>query len=732
MEVLLVGSDNELMRTMINKLNKEGHRCYVLTGNKNQVGSYKNAYEKYRFPYESDCLKEIFDSVRPDVTIFLGIYDNNFDWSDPRKESVRYQTALQNVLTSFSMLKGGRFIYLSSEEVYSQSYPNDIDEREETSAYSFRSVAIAQGEDVCRNYKQTMGIDTVILRMDHLYVIPDKDIDNNQFAIESNPCARMCIEGIKTGCIQANENKVLSLLYVDDAVEAIYKIVAASSHKQEIYHISSGEEINEMDLAKMIQKEMGKDVSITDNTVGSVMRVILENRAFASEFGLTIFHHVNEIIVKMVKYIQRYSNSFVNLEDIRGNRRRNWKQTLRVIIDALIPFIENMICFIPFFMLNNRAVGSRYFTKLDFYLLYVLLFAIVYGQQQATFSAVLAVIGYCFRQMYTRTGLEVLLDYNTYVWIAQLFILGLAVGYMKDRLRTIRNENKHEVQYMVTQLDDIQDINTSNVRIKNMLEVQLVNQNDSFGKIYEITSSLDQYEPSEVLFYAAEILAKLVDSKDVAIYTVANRSYARLFSATSPKARELGNSIEYTKMEDMYNLLKEKRVYINRSMDPQYPLMADAIFAEDEMQLILMVWGIPWERMTLSQANMLIIIGYLIQNAVLRANRYLDALEKQRYLEGTKVLDIEAFESLARAYLTAKNKGLTECTILEVDTEGKDLESSGNELAKLMRQSDYIGKMANGRLYALLSNTNTEDADYVIRRFENVGYKSFIQEDVGI
>ncbi len=732
MEILLVGSDNELMRTMINKLNKEGHRCYVLTGSKTQVGSYKNAYEKYRFPYESDCLKEIFDSVRPNVTIFLGVYDSNFDWSDPRKESVRYQTALQNVLTSFSMLKGGRFIYLSSEEVYSQSYPNDIDEREEPSAYSFRSVAIVQGEEVCRNYKQTMGVDTVILRMDHLYMMPDRSGGANQYAVESNPCAKMCVEAVRTGYIQANANKVFSMLYVDDAVEAIYKVVAAPELKQGLYHISSGEEINEMDLAKMIQKEMGKEASITDNTVGGTVRVILENRAFASEFGLTIFHHVNEVAVKMVRYIRKYSSSFVDVEDIRGKRNRSWRQTFRVIFTALVPFIENMVCFIPFFMLNNRAVGSRYFANLDFYLLYVLLFAIVYGQQQATFSAVLAVGGYCFRQMYTRTGLEVLLDYNTYVWIAQLFILGLAVGYMKDRLRNIRNENKHEVQYMVTQLDDIQDINTSNVRIKNMLEVQLVNQNDSFGKIYEITSSLDQYEPSEVLFYAAEVLARLVDSKDVAIYTVANRSFARLFSATSPKARELGNSIEYTKMEDMYSLLKEKRVFINRSMDPQYPLMADAIFAEDEMQLILMVWGIPWERMTLSQANMLIIIGYLIQNAVLRANRYLDALEQQRYLEGTKVLDTDAFESLVRAYLTARNKGLTECAILEIETDGKDLEKSGDELAKLMRQSDYIGKMANGRLYALLSNTNEADADFVIRRFENVGYRSFIQEDVGI
>ena len=50
-------------------------------------------------------------------------------------------------------------------------------------------------------------------------------------------------------------------------------------------------------------------------------------------------------------------------------------------------------------MLNNRAVGSEYFSKLDFYLLYVLLFAIVHGQQQALLSAGLAVGGYCFRQI---------------------------------------------------------------------------------------------------------------------------------------------------------------------------------------------------------------------------------------------------------------------------------------------------------------------------------------------
>ena len=76
----------------------------------------------------------------------------------------------------------------------------------------------------------------------------------------------------------------------------------------------------------------------------------------------------------------------------------------------LAPYLENLICFIPFFMIHNRAVGSQYFAKLDAYLLYVLLFAIVYGQQQAIFSALLATAGYCFRQMYNQSGLEVLMD----------------------------------------------------------------------------------------------------------------------------------------------------------------------------------------------------------------------------------------------------------------------------------------------------------------------------------
>lgn len=71
-----------------------------------------------------------------------------------------------------------------------------------------------------------------------------------------------------------------------------------------------------------------------------------------------------------------------------------------------------------------------------YYMYFYLLLS--YGQQQASFSAILSIGGYFFRQMYHRTGFEVALDYNTYVWIAQLMILGLSVGYLRDQLSSMK------------------------------------------------------------------------------------------------------------------------------------------------------------------------------------------------------------------------------------------------------------------------------------------------------
>lgn len=662
MEILLVGGAGSFMEALVGKIKKEGHRIYVLTGSKDQTVQYPHVFEKYYFPYDSECIKEICESVNPDAVIFMGAYDTNFTFGPNKQNAVAYSAGLLNVLSAVAAIGRARFIYLSGEQVYQVSKSTDIRELEPVTAEDDWPLAIAQGEELCLNYHYNKGLDVVVMRMDHVYEIPKQLSDIHEI------CGAMCLEAFRTGEIRAGEGVRFSMMFVDDAVEFIYQVLHKREHQWPLYNVSSGEIISGMALAEKIQRLFPQgQIRVIQETDDTDSSIVLNSRPFAEEFGIRIFHPIDTIIPRIVRYMRQHKTDF----SLKQTRRETFMARIMSgfgqMVRVFLPFIENLICFIPFFMLNNRAVGSAYFEKLDFYLLYVLLFAVVYGQQQATFSAILAVAGYFFRQMYDRSGFEVLMDYNTYVWVAQLFIVGLVVGYMRDHIHTLEQDSRHEIDFLSDQLVDIQDINQSNVRMKNVLETQIVNQNDSFGKIYEITSSLERYAPEEVLFYAAEVVSKLVDSEDVAIYTVANRSYARLFSATSKKARCLGNSIEYVKYEKMNECLKNRKVFINREMDEQYPLMANAIYSEDEMQLILMVWGIPWERMTLGQANMLVIIGYLIQNAVVRANRYLAALEQQRYLEGTNILEAEAFTSLASAYLVACRKGLTECAFIRID-----------------------------------------------------------------
>lgn len=725
MEIVLTGAYNYVMEALIAKLSKEGNRIYTLTGSKYTEEKYPKVFEQYNFPYDNSNMHAIFESINPDAVIFLGAFDDSFHWAMEERETARYSSGLINILIACSALpKKPRFLYLSSNEVFTRNSDTDIGEHDEFSAEGFKAMAVRQGELTCGNYQKTQAFDATVLRIDHLYGIPKGASDMME------PIGHMCREALETGKITANPKHTISLLHIQDAVEYINQVLVAEKQTYRVYNLSAVHPITEVEIANNIAAGMGHGVTVEERDVGEPFRVVLSNKRFAEEFSGKVFQEPEKNLQRIAVHIRRNAKSYFYTETGEESLADIIKRRIKRVVKAVIPYFETMILFIPFFMLNNRATGSQYFANLDFYLLYVLLLAVIHGQQQALFAALLATAGYLFRQQYNRSSFDVILDYNTYVWIAQLFVVGLVVGYMKDRLLNVRDEDLHEMNYLTDQINDITEINSTNVQIKNIMEDQIVNQNDSFGKVYEITSSLDKYAPEEVLFYAAEVLRQLVRSDDVAIYQVANRSYARLFAATSQKARSLGNSIEYTKLTEMHEELLADRVYINREMREGLPLMADAIMSEDEMQLIIMIWGIPWDRMNLAQANMLRIAGFLIQNAVLRANRYMDALVNERYIPGTNVLDAEAFSALIKAFFNAKHRDLTECCAIEIKGVNEaNFESAWPVVGKTLRATDYMGRREDGGLYLLLCNTNEQNATFVINRLAELGYQSELKGD---
>lgn len=723
MNILLIGGSGSLINNMITKLNKEGHRVYLLTGNKYQSGHYQKVFEKYNFPYNSNCLNEIFESINPDVTVFMGAFDTNFSWKNEESEAVRYSSSVMNILMAYVMTNQGRFIYLSSEEVFQGDYPEKITENTPKNPQGYKSMVLSQVEEMCESYQKNCERDIMILRLDHLFFIPQNPEDATDI------CSRMCLSAMSKYTISADENNTFSMIYVSDAIDYLYRVITCKKHRNNLYHISTERAVSERQLAEYIRKYAWFDIEIAATGKKSRTR-ILSGKLFETEFGTRYLCDNEEMVRSVVEHMKKNRNFFMLYEKNKESTLRRVMEKGRSIFKSLFPFVENLVTFLIFFVINNRITGSSYFADLNLYLIYVLLFAMVYGQQQATFSAILAVLGYLFRQTYDRTGFEVMLDSNTYIWIAQLFILGLPVGYLRDFITKLQREQETEKEFLSVQLQDIKDINDSNVRVKDALETEIINQNDSIGKIYRITKTLDRYSQEEVLFYAAEMIGELVKSKDVAVYTVSGDTFARLFSATSEKARSMGNSIRYKEMGEMYQDFVDRKVYINRKLDDAYPLMANGIAdASGQLQMIVMIWSIPWENMTLGQANQLTVICSLIQNAVIRANRYLEALEKERYVNGSKLLETEAFGALVEAYLKAEKKGLTNATLLRIlSADTQDGEQVGQKVSALLRDQDYVGCLSDGSLAILLSNTREEDAMVVIERLNKIHIVSEIVE----
>lgn len=720
MNILLIGGSGNFANSLINKLNKENARIYLLTGHRYDSSKYQRVFERYNIGYESNAMHELFESVSFDVVVFMGAYDTNFSWRNEESDSVRYMSAFSNILMAYAAKQKGRFIYISGHDVYSTSKDGYIKEDEPQNAVSFKGLVLAQAEEMCERYRQTQELDIVTVRLDHLYSIPTdmKDTDNI--------VAKFCIEALTDGNITCRKEHGISLLYVADAVEYLYKLINADFHRHAVYNISSEQVVTEGELAKSITRNLDVDVQII-STGDMKDETVLSGERFRKEFSGNHYCDNNRLIEKAALRIKSEQGIFLYGEEAKLTWYERLTKNLKLFVGIALPFIENILVFIPFFLLNNHVEGSEYFANLDPYLIYVLLFAIVFGQQQATFSAVLSVFGFCFRQMYDRSGFEVLIDTNTYVWIAQLFILGLAVGYMHDQLNKLKRESESENEFLSHQLRDISDINSSNVRIKDALEVQVVNQNDSVGRIYKITSALNQYSAAEVLFYATEIIADLMNSESVAVYTVSNGPYARLFSYTSQKAKGFGNSFRYSDTGELYETIAAKKVYINKTLKEGFPMMAYAIFDDaGNMQNIFIVWDISWESMSLGEANQLVIICSLIRESIMRANRYLAALEKERYESETNVLSSDAFEQLLHAYLDAEKKNITEIVVLHILREGESIAEMSEKAGRMFRTSDYLGTMQDGELYALLSNTTPDEAKLVVDRLEVNGIESEI------
>lgn len=731
--ILIVGGKGTLRDELQHKLSREGNHVSLLTNGK----KFPKLPSEYHYAYDSDSVREALDSSNPDTILFLGAYDPSFSWSlrTEQKDYKAYVSGLTNILQWAEACGVHQFVYLSSECVFGDHYLTPINENMPVSPRSTKGIAVSLGESIVNNYASHQRMDVVILRLAHLYMTPE----NAQEC--SDVYTKMCLQAATEGRMEINAKIKRSALYLGDGVQAIMLLLAASTHNQPLYHITSNETVTEDAVAELIQSASSRNAVIDDRTVGMEHCILLNDQFFAEEFSFSAIHSLDNTIPKIMKQIQGNTRQYTANSTAEENAEN--KSHFMRILTRMIPFLEAIGVFILVVLAEMFLSDNSFFVHVDFFMLYVLLFSLIHGLHQSIFTAALSVIGYFITRLSGDNHLEILMDVGTYVWIAQIFIVGMSVGHLRDRLQQLQSDKDDEISYLSVRLEDISEINKSNVSIKNYFEQQTINSTESLGYFYDIVAQLDAANENEVLFVAIQLLARAMGTDDVAIYNVGRSGFCRLLASMTEKAGIIGKSLRIREFQPVFDALQKEHVYINRSIDDRLPVMASGIQNQNgELDYVIFLWNLPYERMTLHYSNTLRVISLLIRSSVERTANYLNAITKKRYWKKTGILQDEAFRNVFQVYQNAQQKNLTDFTLLKIEAIAKATSSKKekkknkdsiklkkNELAEIdqmlqgqLRQVDYVGYLEDSNsFYILLTNTNQEGSRVVIRRLRENG-----------
>ena len=647
-----------------------------------------------------------------------GELDGLFNKQDKFSYIADYLAGITNIVHDLKTPSIKQVIYMSSLLVLSGNTQPRIDEDTVPIPKEECQKALLMGEKICIAYDPDRHFRVTILRFSQIY-----GIYKDQY-LENNILTKICKKNINNKEIKIVSNKKHHLLYLDDAVDVIYKAIGKEETTDKLYHVGPlrRSPYSEEEILIILKAKVGEMKSA---------KVVRDDQELAGqEYDFTQLEQLGFKEKYMIKEKIEQLYHTIRLSQRRGRRRSKHMSIITRLFkmdgkikNNILPYVENLIFFIALniFIYLTQSIGLH--EVIDVYLLYIIVIGVIYGYEQSIFTVILSVIAKGF--IATSWDVRVLnfTNYAVYMWILELFTVGVLVGYLKEKYTIKYLDMRDKTDYLEMQLNDVREINQKDQEIKNLYEERLVNYKDSFGRIYKIVSELDVIEPKGIIFKSIGVIEEIMDTKDVSIYILSGKSgFFRLVASSSQKAKTLKNSLRTTDHQVLFEKLEKKQMYINTTLDPGYPMMAEGIYKGQKLESIIMVWSLPFANNNLYEMNIFRVACRLIESSLKLAYEYIQNIKKPYNSEADNVLDKESFSQVAEVYKYGVEEGIVEFHIMSlkrsINMTPKDFFQITN---RSIRETDYIGVEDQDHLHILLTNTNHEESAPVIRRLEESG-----------
>ena len=709
MKVLIVGQPGYFVNPLIQRLRKESVDTYLLYGHKNPHRSSKNVHEEYVFPLDSRSVSYVVEDVKPDCIIFAGAADSAYQWYRPSEDGVKMTAALSNLLLCAKASGIRRFYFLSSEEVFDCG--TKAAEKPNVPQKSEKGFVLAQCENLCLSYGIPGKLQTYVLRISSLYGNP---------SYPGEICGRVT-EAVRTalsadpGTPNAEEGYYPT--FTSDAVQVLFQLVSHENWEPGVYHVTGEELFTDADIAAAVNHTKPKEHSCT---------------ATALQMGKTADLTDFQQKYKLQDTLPGLKRDLADLDhsEKKPGKKEEKRKPSR-IWKFLKPIVETVVFFLLLVLLSMVVQYFPGLEDLDIMLMYVLVVAVAFGKPATVLAVLLATGLQVWQGSASGMSLAVaVLSMPTVCRLLNLFAAGMIAAHCRDRLKWKYDDITDEKSQLMFELETVKAMNDSNARIKRHLEEQIVNMDDSLGKIHSIVSGLDSVQPNQVIYNAVEIIKQIMHVQDVALYSIAatGGAYARRAAYSGEQDCPMDRSLRLQDYPEMMKALRRNQIFVNTAMDPNLPLMACPVKIDDQMSTIVMVWNADFDRLTPYHVNLMMVLGNMISGSLARAEVYTSAVKSQQYVKGTEILNPENFRNTLNMVKTAVKQDFASWVQLTLDANKMELNELNNILVNILRNEDYIGMDDQNRIHVLLANSDPEGAAIVLERLKKNGIQAHIME----
>lgn len=401
-------------------------------------------------------------------------------------------------------------------------------------------------------------------------------------------------------------------------------------------------------------------------------------------------------------------------------------------LERLVPFAENIAGFlIMALVLAVRIIsGSR--SPFDFNYLYIGTMGLLYGKQQSLLAGALSVI-LLIIQMVTsgRDPYSMLYDPMSFLHLISYFFISVLTGYFADREKYEEDAAKWQESRDKAQISFLRNLLRESQNVRDKLYRQVVNSEDSLGRVYHIIHQLDSREEEEIYTGTASVTSELLDISDLAIYaadgdgrTLRRRVHLGRRAAIRPA------SLEISKHSYLTSLMENGKIFMNRQFLEDAPDLAAPVMADGKVVAVIELHGLSFDQWSYHEECQLSLIARLAGSALSRAAAWDKAQGAGKFLPDTRILRRESFEQMM-TILHARHQKLQDDPgqLFILDSNGLTPAGLSEKVCSCIYSEDFIGEYRGG--YAVLFPDTPGDALPLIEeRFRKAGLSVLRKEEV--